>query len=396
VDASDALDWARQFGTTRYDLAYATATSGSGVYAAGFTNFALTGQQYHRRYDAFVRKYDVDGEVLWTRQFGSSGTDQALALAADDGGVTVVGSTDGRIVKQEAAGGVDAFVARFGSAGGLHWIHQFGTRADDRATAVGIGTDGTFVAGTTGGALGDRRAGPSDAFVARVDASSGGLAWVRQFGGDGAEEANGIAVRARRAYVVGSTIGKIGGADLGGTSDGLVAAFRSSGAPLWRRAIGTDGADRLTAVVARARGLFVSGSTGGTLEGQSPSGGLDAFVGKLGLDGGEVWFRQFGSPTDDEAVAIAAAAKGLYVAGSTSGALPDGTALGEWDGFVRKYLPNGTQLWTRQLGTADYDRVNGLSLEGTGLYLAGTTHGAFEGELNAGDRDAFLVRLAFS
>jgi hypothetical protein len=160
--------------------------------------------------------------------------------------------------------------------------------------------------------------------------------------------------------------------------------------------VGTSGADRLTAVEPRATGLFVSGWTDGALPEQTPAGAIDAFVGKLDPNGVGVWFQQFGTEGDDDATAIDADAKGVYVAGSTTGALPDGTLLGEWDGYVRKYLPNGTQLWTRQLGTSDYDRVYGLSVERSGLYVAGTTHGAFEGQVNAGDRDVFVVRVAFS
>jgi hypothetical protein len=53
-------------------------------------------------------------------------------------------------------------------------------------------------------------------------------------------------------------------------------------------------------------------------------------------------------------------------------------------------------MWTRQLGTTDYDRVYGLAADPTGLYLVGTTHGAFEGHVNAGDRDVFVVRITFS
>ncbi len=117
---------------------------------------------------------------------------------------------------------------------------------------------------------------------------------------------------------------------------------------------------------------------------------------KLSPDGFGVWFRQLGSPADDQAAAVAADAKGVYVAGTTSGSLPDGGLLGESDGFVRKYLPNGTQIWTRQLGTPDFDQAYGLTVEPTGLYVVGTTHGAFEGQANAGDRDVFVVRIAFS
>jgi hypothetical protein len=395
VDAATSVDWTEQFGTPRYDLAYATATVGDDVYVAGFTNFALPEQRYHHRYDAFVRKYDADGNELWTRQFGSTGTDQVLGIAADETGVVVVGSTDGRLPRQEAAGGVDAFAARFGPSGRELWVRQFGSRADDRAMGVALGPGGAYLTGATGGALGERQGGVSDAFVARLD-DEGEIGWFRQFGTGGTDQATAVAARAGRLYVVGSTTAALRGPYLGGASDGFAAAFDTGGRPVWRQPIGTSGADLVTGLVARANGLFISGSTDGILPEQTAVGGLDAFVGKLDPTGIVGWFRQFGTTTEDEAVAIGADAKGIYVAGSTTAALPDGEPLGEWDGFVRKYLPNGTQLWTRQLGTTDYDRAYGLSVERTGLYVVGTTHGAFEGHVNVGDRDVFVVRVAFS
>ncbi len=396
VDASETVEWTRQFGTSRYDLAYATGVAENGdLYVAGFTNYALPGQPYQHRSDAFVRKYDADGTERWTRQFGSSGTDQAVAIAVDDAGVMVVGSTDGRLPNQESSGGLDVFAARFGSSGRQLWIRQFGTRADDRATAVAGSPSGPVIAGSTEGALGERRGGISDAFVAQLD-PTGGVSWLRQFGTPNADEALGVAARAGSVYVGGWTSGSFHGTFLGGDSDGFVAAYRADGSAQWRQQIGTVANDRVAGIAARSYGLFVAGSTSGALSGQESSGGVDAFAGKVDPDGRLRWFRQFGSSGDDEAVAIGADAAGVYVAGSALGALPDSAFLGEWDGFVRKYLANGTQMWTRQVGTVDYDRVYGLGLDPDGLVLAGTTHGAFEGFVNAGDRDVFLLRVAFS
>jgi hypothetical protein len=395
VDSEGEIAWTRQFGTSRYDLAYAVGADEDAAYVAGFTNYALDGQHYHHHYDAFVRKYDADGNERWTRQFGTSSVDQVVAVAADAGGVTVVGSTGGRLPRQEARGGDDVLVARFGPGGRPLWIRQFGTRENDRATAVVSTEDGIVLVGSTGGALGERRGGTSDAFIAQLDAS-GEITWLRQFGTPAADEALGLSAKRGMLYAVGWTAGAFHGDYLGGTSDGFVAAFDRTGGMLWRHQIGTAGADRVTAAAALASGVFVSGSTDGVLPRQTSAGGLDAFVSRLDSDGGIHWFRQFGSAGEDDAVSLAADAQGLYVAGSAVGALPDASALGEWDGYVRKYVANGTQMWTRQLGTTDYDRVYGLGLEPSGLYLAGTTHGAFEGFTNAGDRDVFVLRLAFS
>ena len=154
VDATSSIEWARQFGTQRYDLAYAAAPDGrGGSYVAGFTNFALEGQTYHHRYDAFLSRYDDDGDEVWTRQFGTNGTDQALAIAVSGTDVYVAGSTDGRFPKQKYAGGRDGFVARFEADGTRAWLHQFGTKRDDEVLAIASTPGSVYLAGASNGRL---------------------------------------------------------------------------------------------------------------------------------------------------------------------------------------------------------------------------------------------------
>ena len=394
VDATSSIRWVRQFGTQRYDLANAAAPDGrGGSYTAGFTNFSLEGQPYYHRYDAFLTRYDADGDKLWTRQFGTNGTDQALGISVSGTDVFVAGSTDGRFPRQKANGGTDAFVARFTGRGRLAWLKQFGTHRDDEGAAISASGDAIVLAGTTRGPLDRQRLdGPSDAFVMRL--TPGGLqSWTRVLGGDGEDRGLSVALRTGRVFLAGTTEGLH---HTVADQDGFVAGFDRRGRPAWSYALGRADTDAITSIVPRAEGVYFAGWTSGTFLDEAPAGGLDAVIGKLGEDGRLSWFKQFGSPTDDQATALSIAGKGLYVAGSTTGELSDGTPLGESDGFLRKYLPNGIEVWTRQFGTADYDAVYGMASDLRGVVAVGTTHGAFEGQTNAGDRDVFLVKIAFS
>jgi len=394
VDATSSIRWVRQFGTQRYDLANAAAPDGrGGSYTAGFTNFSLEGQPYYHRYDAFLTRYDADGDKLWTRQFGTNGTDQALGISVSGTDVFVAGSTDGRFPRQKANGGTDAFVARFTGRGRLAWLKQFGTHRDDEGAAISASGDAIVLAGTTRGPLDRQRLdGPSDAFVMRL--TPGGLeSWTRVLGGDGEDRGLSVALRTGRVFLAGTTEGLH---HTVADQDGFVAGFDRRGRPAWSYALGRADTDAITSIVPRAEGVYFAGWTSGTFLDEAPAGGLDAVIGKLGEDGRLSWFKQFGSATDDQATALSIAGKGLYVAGSTTGELSDGTPLGESDGFLRKYLPNGIEVWTRQFGTADYDAVYGMASDLRGVVAVGTTHGAFEGQTNAGDRDVFLVKIAFS
>jgi len=45
--------------------------------------------------------------------------------------------------------------------------------------------------------------------------------------------------------------------------------------------------------------------------------------------------------------------------------------------------------WTRQFGTAAFDRAEGISVDASGVYVAGRTNGALPGQTSSGE-DAFV------
>ena len=107
-------EWTRQFGTSGYDQAFGVSVGASGVYVVGRTNDTLPGQESAGGVtDALVRKYEVDGDVVWTRQFGTGVFDGVYGVSVNASGVYVAGFTRGALPGQFSAGFFDAFVARF-------------------------------------------------------------------------------------------------------------------------------------------------------------------------------------------------------------------------------------------------------------------------------------------
>ncbi|MCH9058903.1 MAG: hypothetical protein IIB55_09780, partial [Planctomycetes bacterium] len=156
--------WIRQFGTRTYDRGLAIATDGArGVFVGGVTTGSLGGPYVGRGWDVFLARYDHAGNQIWIRQFGARNDGRNLALAPDGaGGVMVAGPTSGSPGGPNA-GSYDAFLARYDSEGNQLWIRQFGTSAGDRAGALAPdGAGGVLVAGWTYGNLGGRNAGGAD------------------------------------------------------------------------------------------------------------------------------------------------------------------------------------------------------------------------------------------
>jgi len=55
----------------------------SGIYVVGEVRAALPSQTSAGAEDAFIRKYDASGNVLWTRQFGGDSYDGASGVAVE-------------------------------------------------------------------------------------------------------------------------------------------------------------------------------------------------------------------------------------------------------------------------------------------------------------------------
>ena len=134
-DANGVLQWNRQFGTTEEDTASSVAVDGMGsVYISGYTRGSLDGANVGEA-DAFLRKYDSDGTLAWARQFGSAEFDWAQFASADNRGVVVSGYTEGDLDGTNA-GSHDAFVSRFDTSGNFLWTRQFGSSGRDEALGV--------------------------------------------------------------------------------------------------------------------------------------------------------------------------------------------------------------------------------------------------------------------
>jgi len=387
--------WTRQFGSAGTDYSTGISVGASGVYVAGLTTGALPDQTSSGSTDTFVRKYDAGGTEAWTRQFGSAGQDYSNGngISVDASGVYVAGHTNGALPGQTHLGDWDAFVRKYDAAGNVVWTHQFGTSTEDAVFAISVGASGIYAAGVTRGALpGQTSSGNQDAFVRKYDAA-GTEVWTRQFGGGSFEQAHAISVDASGVYVAGGTEGALPGQTSSGGHDAWVRKYDASGNEVWTRQFGSASVDLAGGISLDASGVYVTGGTYGALPGQTYTGDQDAFVRKYDAAGTEMWTRQFGTTGNDKVYGVSADASGVHAAGLVTGALPGQTYTGGQDAFVRKYDAAGTEVWTHQFGTADHDGAYVISVDASGVYAAGGTGGALPGQTSSGGADTFVVKL---
>jgi hypothetical protein len=395
------IQWIRQFGTEEPDAACGVSVDGAGnIYVVGRTYGTLPGQEGAGGADAFVRKYDGNGNEIWTRQFGTEGDDSAEGVSVDmAGNVYVVGLTEGTFPGQRRAGRVDAFVCKFDGNGNEIWTRQFGTEYDDIAFDVSVDMAGNvYVVGYIDGiAVWEQKVllvESGDAFIRKFN-GNGNEIWTRQFGTERSDGANDVSVdMAGNVYVVGWTGGTFPGQRGKGDWDAFVRRYDGNGNEIWTRQFGTEGDDAALAMD-MAGNVYVVGRTEGTFPGQRGAGKEDAFVCKYDGNGNEIWTRQFGTEGTDYAWGVSVDMVGnVYVVGLTGGTFPGQRGAGKEDAFIRKFDGGGNEIWTRQFGTEYDDIAFDVSVDDVGnIYVVGWTYGTLPGQKGAGGADAFIIKF---
>jgi hypothetical protein len=388
------VSWIDQFGSAASEEAWGVAVDGTrNVYAAGNTAGALPGQASAGGIDAFVRKYDPAGNEAWTRQFGTTGDDFAWDVTVDAvGNVYVAASVASGSARH-------AFLRKYDADGTELWTSEFGgVLADALSVAVDVGGF-VYVAGDVfGSPFGQISAGSLDAFVRQYD-SNGNTIWTRQFGTSDSDAARSVAVDAAGSvYLSGSVGGTLPGQTSTGGTDAFVRQYSAAGTEVWTRQFGTSSDDAPTGLAVDAAGnAFVTGGASGALPGQTWLGSYDVFLRKYDTAGNEMWTRQFGSPGWDLGYGVAVDNAGTaYVSGFVAGALPGQSFGGADDAFVRAYDPAGTSVFTKQFGSAVSDWATDVAADDGSLYLAGLTFGVLEGPHPGSNWDAFAAKLFLS
>jgi hypothetical protein len=382
--------WIRQPGTISYETASGIATDGhGGFFVSGYTQGDLANTNAGSD-DAFLLRYDADGALIWSRQFGTPVLEYSQSVDADLlGNVFMGGHTHGSLAA-DSAGATDVWVSRHNADGQLGWIRQFGTVSDEYATDVAAdGAGNVLVTGYTAGLLDDPTmfAPSTDPYLAKFD-NAGNLLWSRQFG-SGSDD-RGFAVAADgsgNAYVAGNTSGDFAGSNSGST-DVFLTKYSANGGLLWSRQFGSDDSDDLGGAAFDPAGfVYLAGHTVGDLAAPN-SGANDIFLAKYDLDGNQLWIRQVGSNRHDIALDIVVGPNGVSLAGWT-----DAQSSGISDLLVLNFDPAGNLNWQFSAGTGQSDIATGIASDAAGnLYLSGSTEGSF-GADNQGFSDAVVLKL---
>ncbi|KAF5436255.1 hypothetical protein C5S35_09240 [Candidatus Methanophagaceae archaeon] len=260
-----------------YSDVVAMAATEDSIYLAG-----MTASPNNTDFDAFLNKYDIDGNLIWNITYGGSGSFMGYATAATDDSVYLAGEITSN------SSNYAAFLNKYGIDGNLNWNITWSGPGCYAASDVAASGDSVYVAGSEG----------HKAFVSRYDSTDGCLIWNLT--------SLGIEVR---GIAVGDNVVYAAGIDL----DGYLSKYSS-----------TDGSLIWNITDSRISWGSATAATGDSvyLAGANRSSDFDFSKASLAkynsTDGSLIWNITWGKAGWVNGRAVAATNDSVYLAGTTA------------------------------------------------------------------------------
>jgi len=320
-----------------------------GGYTFSLNNIATVGayQQFVSDIDAYIAKFDAQGNRIWATYFGGTDQEQLFDFAINSldeiiitgntssiSGIATPGAYQTTLMSMD-----DAYLAKFDQNGQLIWGTYFG--GNDHDFIAGVTTDINDKIIITGHSTSSNYPLTVDAFTSNVTT---------------------------------------------GIERAIVAAFNTNGALLFSSLVG-DSTGSGRAVVSNNVGeVFFVGETSSNSDISSGNsfqnsflGVKDAFIMKLGTNYQPVWGTYNGGFSEDIAVDLALDnANNILVVGHTSsdtlissvGAFQELKSSYE-DAFILKFDSAGNKLWGTYSGANGTDYLNAIDIENNEIWVSG-------------------------
>lgn len=398
----------------------------------GVANLTASGSD-----DAFLAKYDINGNYVFAKAIGGTSPDKAWGLFIDVSGNAIITGSFANTVDFDpgpgtsnltaGAGATNAYVAGYTNNGNYQFAGMLGgygaSAFPDLGNDVALdGSGNVYIIGSFTGTV-DFDPGPgvanltstvfntADIFIAKYDAA-GNYLYAKQMGGIGADNANSLFVDpAGNVYVTGTFSGTADfdpGAGVVnlvslGIWDIFFAKYDASGNYVYAKSIGGSSIDNGAGIsVDGSNNVYITGYYNGTVD-FNPGAGVanlvsagsdDMFFAKYDASGNYVYAKSIGGTGFDNGFGIKADGSGnVYVTGSFSGTadfdpgagVVNLVSAGGADIYIAKYNTSGNYVYAKSMGGTGTDNGNNIKVDGNeNVYVTGYFTGTADFDPGAG------------
>ena len=238
IDNQGDLQWMKILGEG------ATGKLFSGIAANdGFVVFGLSSQSIGGGSSVWAVKFDLTGNMIWSRTYGVSADSAARSgLLTQDGDYLVAGYSD-----SIGDGNYDFCLLKLNANGDILWNNTYGGEGSQKAYSITKANDGYVVVGDI-----QLPNSTTDAWVLKVD-PAGNVLWNKSVGGKDADSAAYVTTSRDGGYLVSGFTFSFGA----GNRDFWVFKISDSGEVLWSSTLGDKGFQEAYTVTEAANNTYV-------------------------------------------------------------------------------------------------------------------------------------------
>ncbi len=391
------LIWSTYIGGASNDEAVSIVSNGTYIWLGGYSNsadfplFNPGGTSFYQgslsgSNDAFICKFNVNGELIWSTYVGGTNADNINQLFIQGNELLVAGTSasanfptlDAGTYFQSYSGGNDAFIMKFNNNNELVWSSFFGGSLNDLGNSITANNNYIFLAGHT---------------------NSTNLPMANPNTGNFFQNA------------------------LAGGYDGYIAQFSISGNLLWSSYIGGSGFDKINSICTENGNLWITGdgnstdypvlNSSGAFFQAINNGFTDVFISKFDINRVLLWSSYCGGSADDYASCIQTDGTNIWLSGYTNssnlttynpggGAYFQSNNAGFYDGMIMKLELNASASWLTYFGSNSNDYIHAIHSDGNKIRICGYSQsfnlpaanpggGAYIQANNAGGLDAYIA-----
>jgi hypothetical protein len=409
------IDFVKTYGGSESDEAVSVVEAADGGFVVLGTTRSYNGDVTDKTgndSDFWLLKITKTGEIVWSKTYGGSDDENAARITkTNDGGYLLSGyttSNDGDVSGNE--GFQDYWILKVDASGNILWDKNFGFAGSDQAYKAFQTTDGGyFITGffdvsASGGAGNDLQRGVvhgvGEFWGIKLDAN-GNKEWRRYFGGTNNDRSYDAWQTADGGFLMTGTSESVDfdKIDPKGSYDYWAVRLTPSGDLVWTKSFGGAEIDNSYASLKTNDGnyIMVGDSRSSDQDVTSPRGNADAWMVKFDDNGNKIWQKSFGGSQFDTTHSIVQRANGDYIlAGhsrSSDGDLQSNNGVN--DAWILVVDNNGALKFEKSVGGSGLDFASeAIETSDSKILAVGDSESNdLDIPLNQGSKDFLIIKL---